>query len=615
MRPSSLPVASVLGACGLALCVSPAVAQESFSSMPLGTALARVYPNSPPRGGNGGSDATVGPDVAVGEIQNSDSGSSLSLSISPLSSNATYWAYGLGTTSCNLGNQNVQWNNNAATHPVIPVNMYKMYTSGGAQRFEQIGQSWGKHAFDALTENACALGCSGQGGSVLGVGCSDPYTASRNGNQANPSGGGGTGPRYIVNPYAATYPWPVPTPPPITDGTSRRIRVLKTDLEVSSASSVTQFFGEAIYITHDEATWGNGKNNASFRRMFCTNATTGAFTLEGNGQYNNGMHRYQPAIFGWQAYGNNNAFDTSVMISEVTSGGVFTPPGNPTGDGWMYIASKATDLGNGMFHYEYAVENLDSDRMGGSFSIPFPAGAQIANIGWKGVDNHSGVAAEDATRNAAWTGTVVGSSVTWSAPVPYNGTDYRPITSISGIAVGSPAMITSTGHGLVTGQPILITGSNSTPSVNGTYAVTVMDANTFSVPVNVTAGGTTGSINPAASTLGNGIRWGTLYNFRFDSSAAPTNSGHATLGFYKLGMPGFPDSITGAAWVPGTAPCYANCDASTTPPVLNVQDFTCFFQKFSAGDPAANCDGSTAQPTLNVADFTCFMQKFAQGCP
>jgi hypothetical protein len=61
-------------------------------------------------------------------------------------------------------------------------------------------------------------------------------------------------------------------------------------------------------------------------------------------------------------------------------------------------------------------------------------------------------------------------------------------------------------------------------------------------------------------------------------------------------------------------PCYANCDASTAAPVLNVADFTCFLQKYAGGDPSANCDESTAVPTLNVADFSCFLQKYAAGC-
>jgi len=65
----------------------------------------------------------------------------------------------------------------------------------------------------------------------------------------------------------------------------------------------------------------------------------------------------------------------------------------------------------------------------------------------------------------------------------------------------------------------------------------------------------------------------------------------------------------------GPAPCYANCDQSTTAPVLNVNDFICFQAAFAAGDPYANCDGSTQVPVLNVNDFICFQSQFAAGCP
>jgi hypothetical protein len=65
----------------------------------------------------------------------------------------------------------------------------------------------------------------------------------------------------------------------------------------------------------------------------------------------------------------------------------------------------------------------------------------------------------------------------------------------------------------------------------------------------------------------------------------------------------------------GCSTCFANCDGSTTPPVLSMNDFVCFQQRFSAADPFANCDGSTSPPVLNVADFVCFMQHFAAGCP
>ena len=68
-----------------------------------------------------------------------------------------------------------------------------------------------------------------------------------------------------------------------------------------------------------------------------------------------------------------------------------------------------------------------------------------------------------------------------------------------------------------------------------------------------------------------------------------------------------------ARW--GCGVCYANCDSSTTAPVLNVNDFICFQQKYAAGDAYANCDGSTTPPVLNVNDFVCFQQKYAAGCP
>jgi endonuclease/exonuclease/phosphatase family metal-dependent hydrolase len=70
-------------------------------------------------------------------------------------------------------------------------------------------------------------------------------------------------------------------------------------------------------------------------------------------------------------------------------------------------------------------------------------------------------------------------------------------------------------------------------------------------------------------------------------------------------------------------PCYANCDRSTTPPVLNVEDFSCFINEFAAGallshqqqlSHYANCDQSTTAPVLNVEDFTCFINAFAAGC-
>ncbi|MFN0134107.1 MAG: GC-type dockerin domain-anchored protein [Phycisphaerales bacterium] len=72
------------------------------------------------------------------------------------------------------------------------------------------------------------------------------------------------------------------------------------------------------------------------------------------------------------------------------------------------------------------------------------------------------------------------------------------------------------------------------------------------------------------------------------------------------------------AWAEANLPapvCYANCDNSTSPPVLNVNDFVCFLNAFASGSCAANCDGGTTPPVLNVNDFVCFQNRFAAGCP
>lgn len=67
------------------------------------------------------------------------------------------------------------------------------------------------------------------------------------------------------------------------------------------------------------------------------------------------------------------------------------------------------------------------------------------------------------------------------------------IFSITGISASDPTIITSTSHGLTTGRQITIVSSNSSPSIDGIYEVTVLSANTFSIPKSVTTAGTSAS--------------------------------------------------------------------------------------------------------------------------
>ena len=69
--------------------------------------------------------------------------------------------------------------------------------------------------------------------------------------------------------------------------------------------------------------------------------------------------------------------------------------------------------------------------------------------------------------------------------------------TVSGISISATAaIVTSTAHGLTSGK-VIVTGSDSTPVIDGTHTITVLDTNTFSVPVVTSVAGTSGSWSKA----------------------------------------------------------------------------------------------------------------------
>lgn len=67
--------------------------------------------------------------------------------------------------------------------------------------------------------------------------------------------------------------------------------------------------------------------------------------------------------------------------------------------------------------------------------------------------------------------------------------------TITSSSVANPTVITATAHKLRTGDQVVIAGhTGSTPSLNGNHTVTVLTVNTVSIPVNVTVGGTGGTM-------------------------------------------------------------------------------------------------------------------------
>ncbi len=62
--------------------------------------------------------------------------------------------------------------------------------------------------------------------------------------------------------------------------------------------------------------------------------------------------------------------------------------------------------------------------------------------------------------------------------------------------------------------------------------------------------------------------------------------------------------------------CYADCDQSTGPGILDIFDFLCFGNAFDSGDPyACDCDTSTGPGVCDIFDFLCFGNAISAGCP
>ncbi len=122
--------------------------------------------------------------------------------------------------------------------------------------------------------------------------------------------------------------------------------------------------------------------------------------------------------------------------------------------------------------------------------------------------------------------------------IPVNVTSNANLSgTITANTVANPTVVTSAAHGLVTGGSITITGSNSTPVINGTYNVTVTGVNTFTVPVNVTIAGTAGSWTAS----GNTANW--TYTGNANIIYNITDTSVLTTGYYIIGT-GVPSSTT-----------------------------------------------------------------------
>jgi hypothetical protein len=331
-------------------------------------------------------------------------------------------------------------------HPVVPQNLYRM--SGGAdnnERFEQIGHSWMKHTFFALEDRVCGT-CNTsncQTGSHLCPGCSDPYTSGLNGDQNQ------IGSRAWVNPFTGSFPSNADNHTGHNhDGVSHRIRVEITDLNTTMNPGAS-YFAEAAYISPHEYTWCqshpdqcNMYNNVSYRQ-FSVSGVTPPFSFSSVAT----TVRMQPAIMTW--------VPTGAVVNQIQP-----DPGN---DGIGFMGYKVSTPTAGVWHYEYALYNMNLDRSIQSFSVPLGPGVNLSNIDFHAPPQEPGWANDGTFNNQGY------SSTPWTV----------------------------------------------------TQAVDSISWNCETIDQNPNA---------------NAIRFGTLYNFRFDADQPPGDA-NATVGFFKTGSP------------------------------------------------------------------------------
>ena len=435
-RPSD--AGSVAGTISIGAAMQPAeITQlsngqaQSVTMPPLQHALSQGTPQT----------LVPGPDVIVGDIESVEQPQG--------AVNGNFVGLGVGTVSCNNGDQPIDWHPLPNTnHPVIPQNLYRM--SGGGdhtERFEQIGQSWMKHAFFALEEFICGT-CNTSPPCVTGdqlcPGCADTYVASLNYDQDL------IGSRAWVNPFTGVFP---SNPDPNNHaghnhtGTSHRVTVATSDLIPAQNPGAT-YFAEADYISPTEYTWCqahpgqcNMYNNVSYRPFTVSGGPT-TFTFGAAGL----TVRMQPAIQTWAS--------TGATVAQVEP-----DPGN---DGIWFMGYKVTNPSAGVWHYEYALSNENLDRAIQSFSVPV-GGANISNIAFHAPPQepawpNDGTFNNQGYSSAPWAVDQSGGSITWSTE-------------------------------------------------------------TFATNQNA-----------------NAIRFGTLYNFRFDADQPPQTA-NATVGYFKTGSP------------------------------------------------------------------------------
>ncbi|MEM8835557.1 MAG: hypothetical protein AAGD00_07035 [Planctomycetota bacterium] len=316
----------------------------------------------------------------------------------------------IATTSWNIGTKVLLWDDEPETfHPFIAMNLYRLDPNG---RFMQIGQSWVKHGFFALSNQQCfdpaVGGCQGTNGTRLGIGCTDTYSSGLNASQ------GGLGPRYDINPWTGGWSFygsvfdSVEGSAPSNNGIRRRLQVEENDIN-PALNSGAKWYYEGYYVCHDDVdVW----NSAAWKPVSSISGSPGGtwnFNSSGSGT----LPTWGFAVDAWFEAGATQTAvaEMQTVIAQEVPVVEFESP-----DGRSLLSVKAFDEGAGDTRFEYVLTNIDMDRQVGSITIPLDNDAVISDSGFYKVFHHDEpLNAKDGTpiSNADWTFTRGDGFVRW----------------------------------------------------------------------------------------------------------------------------------------------------------------------------------------------------------
>ncbi|MBL8859050.1 MAG: hypothetical protein JNL28_11125 [Planctomycetes bacterium] len=327
--------------------------------------------------------SVAGPDVVVSTIGGS---------LTEYGVVGTIGAWAVTTVSCNIGTQDAIWIDcttggaSCNQHPVIGTQFYRLKTVAGATRFEQIGMSWLKHGFCAADAPNCGTPYTPNGScDWLGLFATDTYGSGLNASQT------GCGPRSEINPWTGLYPYPYQLNWGVTGNAIwKRCQIETADLDPAQNAGA-QYLCDVVYICTDEPE-ANRYNNYSNRAV-----TVGALT---GSQYN--LEFTGSTI--WQ----QSAFERWPILDP----GVTIVPVDVPGDGRFYVGAKVTDLGGNLWHYEYAVFNMNCHDSAQRITVPVDVSVNVngGSIGFHDVPYHSG----EPYDGTDWPGVRNSSNVEWA---------------------------------------------------------------------------------------------------------------------------------------------------------------------------------------------------------